>query len=655
VDVVPNAPAYVPDLDSVANGRLIAHFSEAQRQALERNGFVVVPAAHEQFYDIYYSAERGGIPAFVTSDALLHTYHVLYDSALRETEEQQLIADVEDLSRAMQRAAEALYDSSEGAVREAALQNLAYFTVAVSLLGPDAKIPAPVSDVVERELALIGDHETITHSPIFGYDEDYSQYVPRGHYTRGGDAARETRSALLAVGALHTTPVGNGLALDVWERIYNVTAFFVGTADDLTVHDYASLAREVYGDLPDLDALADETRLEAFIEAAKELRPPAILSSPLLPGENPETAARSFRFMGQRYIPDSDIFQQLIFDKVTGAYRGGADLPFTALPGYGYRSFPRGLDIPAGLGSARALAILDADGDTDYDGYDTQLTEVRHQFANVDEARWTSNLYWNWLHSLRPLLDVRGEGFPYFMRSESWTDKSLNTWLGSWTQLRHDAILYAKPTYPPPASLPPQADGYVEPNPWLYARLAALAAQQRAGLADRGLLTDRLEARLRRMENLLLALKTISEKELGGETLTDGEFNTIRYIDSALKDIASAKDSSFRRETDDKVALVADVHTVPDTGQVLEEAVGDVFEIYVVLPLQRPPSRPVSGDQVVMLGGVFSYYEFKWPLNDRLTDEKWREMEPLPPLPSWTRSFVVGPEGDPLAARRSSE
>ena len=46
---------------------------------------------------------------------------------------------------------------------------------------------------------------------------------------------RETRGALLIVHALHTTPVGAGTALDVWDRIYDVTAFFERLGGDWPV------------------------------------------------------------------------------------------------------------------------------------------------------------------------------------------------------------------------------------------------------------------------------------------------------------------------------------------------------------------------------------------------------------------------------------
>jgi len=682
VDIVPAAPAYTPDLDTVANPDLVSWLNETQKAALEANGFVVVPQGYEQIYQIYQQADDAGTPAFVTTDAMLHAFHILYDYALRLAEIEHFIADLEALNAAMVEAAEANYAATEASVQEAARQNLAFFAVATKLLTPDADVPASVRDVVEEEMALIKAHAGITFSPIFGYREDYSQYVPRGHYTRNADferyframmwygrlsfhlvnpddpeaARRETRGALLIVRALHAVKAGGEPALDVWERIYEPTVFFVGAADDLTVYDYAAVAQQVYGGLPDPVALADEAQLEAFISAARQLRPPAIVGGYVTDQEDPEEIAMGFRFMGQRFIPDSYMFQQLVYDQVKG-YRG-SDEPFTMSPSQAgpIRGFPRGLDVPAVLGSGRALEILTAEGDTDYNGYAEQLAKLQGEFAALPEEQWTANLYWNWLHTLRPLLrpelvlsgvegpaeglEVKGEGYPTFMQSPAWTDKDLHTWLGSWTELRHDTILYAKQSYAVMATgimpEPELARGYVEPRPEVYARLAALTAQMQAGLGRRNLLNDEMAGKLERMEGLLLMLKTISEKELRGEGLIEEEYATIRFIGDELEHLTTFSEEiegQITSQADERMALIADVHTDPNTNQVLEEGVGDAFPIYVVVL--------VEGRQVVALGGVFSYYEFKWPIGDRLTDESWQAMSPRPNRPAWTGSFIV--------------
>ncbi len=659
VEVTPSVAPYSFDLGSIANPELALQLNEAQAAALEAQGFVVVPGAWPQIYLPYKRAAEAGLPIFVTTDALLHTYHILYDYTLRLAEYRHFVADLEALTQAMLEEAQAQYRAAPEPVKEAARRNVAFFAVARRLLDPTAPIPAPVEEVVQQELSLIERHAGFAPSPIFGYPEDYSQYVPRGHYTRNEtferyframmwygrmgfhptvreeeQARRETRQALLIVLALHQRD-----QRETWERIYEPTVFFVGAADDLTVYDYTDLARQVYGGLPTLEDLTDDERLDAFRERTATLRPPQIVGGYVEDWEDVVAQTRSFRFMGQRFIPDSYIFQQLVYDRV-GRYRGSGR-PFTlVLSDAGpIRGFPRGLDIPAVLGSERALEILRAEGDADYEGYEEQVARLRGAFAALPEEQWTGNLYWNWLYSLLPLLTPPGEGYPAFMQTTAWVDKDLHTWLGSWTELRHDTILYAKQSYTVRATgampEPERPPAYVEPRPQVYARLAALTRQTREGLESRGLLDKEPREKLERMESLLLALKTMAEKELRGETLSAEEYATLRRIGSTLESLTTFSpviQEEVASEADERMAIVADVHTDPNSGQVLEEGVGDAFTLYVLVP--------VEGQVWLMTGATFSYYEFKQPMADRLTDEAWQAMDPKPDRPAWTQSFI---------------
>ena len=97
---------------------------------------------------------------------------------------------------------------------------------------------------------------------------------------------------------------------------------------------------------------------------------------------------------------------------------------------------------------------------------------------------WAQNLYWGWLYCLLALLNAKGDGYPAFMKREAWADKDLNAALGSWAELRHDTILYAKQSYARKGSMPLEKDthGYVEPNPELYGRLASLTKMTYDGL-----------------------------------------------------------------------------------------------------------------------------------------------------------------------------
>jgi hypothetical protein len=48
---------------------------------------------------------------------------------------------------------------------------------------------------------------------------------------------------------------------------------------------------------------------------------------------------------------------------------------------------------------------------------------------------------------------------------------------------------------------------------------------------------------------------------------------------------------------------------------------------------------PSGGRLVLTHGTVFSYYECKQPLSDRLTDEAWQATDPKPDRPAWTSSI----------------
>jgi hypothetical protein len=84
-----------------------------------------------------------------------------------------------------------------------------------------------------------------------------------------------------------------------------------------------------------------------------------------------------------------------------------------------------------------------------------------------------------------------------------------------------------------------------------------------------------------------------------------------------------------------QTTIVADVHTETNSGMVLEEGTGRLRPLYVAYPMP-------DGGVVVGCGPAFSYYEFKHPMGDRLTDEKWKGMvqqDKVPALPEWTGSF----------------
>lgn len=631
---------------------------EAGRELLAQNGFYVkptLPGEYQEFYQIYERLRYGKTPVFVTLDSVLHVYHLIFDKMLRDLENEYFIPYLEALTRSMQEASLAQYDSLAGSsLQEAARRNLAFFTVAARLLELDTPVNPAVTDLVDAEMALIEAHSGVSISPIWNREdlsdsdrliEDYSQYIPRGHYTRSDALKRyfkammwygrltyrlmddfETQRSLLLVQALRTTSAADGTpAATLWENIYEPTAFIVGKADDLSYTEYGAISDAVFGANPELSAYADAALLAQFRATANELPPPQVNSMWVWIWQDTEDATKGFRFMGQRFTLDAYVFGQMIWRKV-----GTMDNP---------RDLPKGLDFFAAMGSEEALDILDEMGETDYENYNSQMEKVRTEIAALEQDSWTQNLYWSWLYVFQPIIEPKDARYPAFMQTQAWNRKELNTALGSWTELKHDTILYAKQVMAEMGGGgdPNPPKGYVEPNPEAYARLNALCQMTYNGLQARGLLGGNTPGNLENLMDLLSFLQGAAEQMLAGESLSTDDYWRLHFYGGELEAItlmaADTEDESSRDLSDQKAALVADVATGME--RVLEEAIGQPAKIYVVLPDE--PYR-------IGVGAVFTYYEFVVSPDERMTDEEWQalvESGDTPPLPEWTSSFIA--------------
>lgn len=640
-----------PTLREVINLRVYnkaSPLSLAQKQMLAKNLFVVSPTNAKQLFHIYEENDYHDLPSFVTTDAILHLYHIFYDFTLRSVEENGLTPVLRRLTEGMlEESITTWQETNDPQLKQAALKNVVYFAVAARLLGLEGKVMYVAGDMLQTELSFIEKHEGFRVGAVFPYPVDYSQFVPRGHYTRGevlprfframmwygltpfalrtaeGRMDEQIRQSLLLTRSLYRTKLHED-----WTTIYEPTSFFVGAADDITPGEWKSEMDKVFGGNASVAAFADAAKFEAFAEAAQKLRPariqPRIMIQPGKP--KPPDPTVQLRFMGQRYIPDSEIMQRLT-------------IPIE-------RVFPAGLDVMAVMGGMRARDILDANpaiyNPKNWSQYKPVRAKLSDEFAKVKPEMWTSNLYWSWLYTLKALLEPTPAGYPSFMLNIAWQDKSLYTALGSWAELRHDTVLYGKQSGAEmgDGGEPAPYKGYVEPNVVFWGRLLNLTKQSREGLVARSLLSDELKDRFEQFEDLLTMLKRISEKELRNEKLTEDEYEGIRHIGGQLEymtlSVMTGNPDTWEmvNETDKDMAVVADVHTGGD--KVLEEGVGHAFEILVIVP--------VEGKLVLTRGASFSYYEFQHPIGDRLTDEKWQGMvnagrAPAPPV--WTKSFLL--------------
>jgi len=672
---------------------------KAASELLMKNGLVTLNWGNrEDVVQAYKDIKQMDLPVFVTSDSLLHLYHIQFDETLKRIEEKEFYPDLVQISEAMQQEFLKAYKSAPASAKPAHLKGVAFFTVALKILKPDAAVPGPVKNIVGWELAHIDKHQGFPGpvdalaNSVFTYEEDYSQYVPRGHYTQsetlkryfkammwygrmtmlikgakkfGGfedalvseqEAKNQTILAAAIAGLASNLKIGNAPLIEKWNRIYAVSAYYVGFSDDLTIYEYQDALRSIFGAGFKPSQLAqDDTFLKLQAKIAS-LRKPAIYSGTGQSGVNldlekdrqmtPEQLARTlaktqgFRFMGQRYVPDSFILGQMVAPTID-VLTGSPSFTTVCIPDVGcIRAFPRGLDVVAVLGSKRALTVLDNIGDSKYGRYQETFDKLKKQFDNVPEKDWNQNLYWSWLYALKSLVsEPGGQGWPTFTQTDAWKDKQLNAALGSWSALRHDTILYVKQSYtmtitaesaePPMRELP--VVGYVEPAPEFYARLVALTRMTKKGLDDLKVLDQDSKARLDALDQVLARLLDISSKELENKKLEQADYDFIKSFADNINAIVTGSGEATQKTT-----MVADVHTDQNSKAVLEEGTGYIRLMLVAYKLPE-------GHILVGVGPVYSYYEFKQPMSDRLTDEKWREMlssGKAPELPDWTKTFA---------------
>lgn len=636
--------------------------STTQLDLLSANGFVVQKPSYptEQLYTEFYKGyERmryGDTPVFITTDAVFHVYHLVFDKMLRDLERTFFIPTLVELTSTMIAASAEQYNQLKGsALEEAALRNVAFFAVAGKLLETGDPILAEAQVLVDAELALISAANAMVPSPLwYSADqprdlvliEDYTQYIPRGHYTRSQELERyframmwfgrmtyrlkiplETQRALLTTQAIRgaISPQGNS-ALSLWQNIYDPTAFIVGKADDLGIYEFAAVSDAVFGVEPDPLLFTDEKLFEAFLTAARLLPPPQVNSMWVWIWQDQDDVTQGFRFMGQRFTLDQYVFGQMMWRNV-----GTLAEP---------RDLPKALDFFASQGSELALGLLKEMNEDKYLNFDTQMVKVTQEVSQLGIDSWTQNLYWSWLYALQPIFSAKGASYPAFMQTDAWARKDLQTAVSSWTELKHDTILYAKQVMAEMGGGPgdPPPHGYVEPNPEAFARLLSLAQMTYTGLQSRSILDQTTQSNLSNLIDELEFLLQISQKELSAETISDDDYWRIKYFGGWLEAMTTAaadpdeEGGYAQRLEDQKSPVVADVATGVD--RVLEEGVGYPSFIYVVLPDE--PYR-------VGVGMVYTYYEFIVSPQERMTDEAWRsllESGQAPAQPDWTNTFI---------------
>ena len=612
---------------NIVNPALLKDPDQQLWDYLGRNGFAIVPAQHQQLFHVYEQNDYHEFPAFVTTDLFLQLYHLYFDCMLREVEQEKFIPLLDEFCKEARNKLSTEND-------DPAEQWLStYFTVANALLDG---CPLTTDETAQTEYKKVMESEDAP-SEFLGYTDvvfNYSLFRPRGHYTRNEALGRYFRTMMW----LQTVPfqtdkeedmkkalmlaqlIGHNTKLTkLYKQLTEPMTYLMGQPDDVSILQVWQLHQQE----PDFKKLCK--KIDEIAEKQTRIRPKFL-----------RTSRNKVRLMPQRYQPDAEVLQEMVdYDSETTK-----------------REAPKGLDVFAAMGVSAAEKIL-VDELNEPSRWSKYTTNLKRMKKRMNEIKWSENASTQWMSALKTIAD-KPQHAPYFMLTPEWDKKSLNAMLGSWTELKHDAILYAKQPMgaecggagPPD----PIVKGYVEPNIQFWQKAIDLLKENKKILTTHDLLTEKIANANQQLIEQAEFLLAMSKKELKGEVLKDVEYDQLEYIGAKFENMSLdlLRDSEHEfwsweaiQGPDRKVALVADVYTAnadnnPDKS-ILYEAIGDADEIYVVVE--------IGGYLWLTRGAVFSYREFDRPIDEqRMNDEEWQqylEHHPRWGVPEWMNPIIV--------------
>ncbi len=637
-----NAPQYslplnLDEIVNLGNVREKLGLTDSDLDGIRLNGFVAKSYGRfDSFIDAYRFIKSNNLPIFITADSILHIYYNFYVNLLMDLESKYFINWIREMSKSMVYRADLMYNSipiEYELIKKSSMKVVCYLSIIAKLMNRDFEIPDYAIDIVETELNYINKADGIHISPIFGYKVGYTCFKPKGHYLVNEDLMNYYRAltwlsimifpieddssliqSIILIIILENSKVnidGEEFRVkDLWEKMYLTYSFFIGNNFGLTIYDYINAIRNVFGEQFSIFDLNDKSKIMLLKEELENIFRRKVAEFPF---EIKETNMIGLKLLCHNFNLDSYIFDMLSHDNVK------------------FRYLPSGLDLPLILCSDRAERHLSNEFNK-YANYGEQVRKLKSQIERLNYDFWIGNLYSYWLYILKSLIRKFDSGYPSFMQTDAWLDEKLNTFLGSWTEIKCTLIPIFKPTISSESLFKVKFKaslGYVEPIPEFYGRLIDLCNLTLIGLRNLDLINSEYENGILKLINLLNKLRRIAIKELLGIELSNIDYKFIFNIDLNFESIInSIKGGSL------KTTCIGNAYTSTDINKILIIGCGYIDFIIVII-------RTVDGKLIATTGPIFSYYEFTRNISEKLTESEWREVLKLMEIerPFWVKSF----------------
>ena len=630
IDIETNVKPYeVPKNYKMIHGFAQDEYSKSYNEHIMQNiindGFFINYEKFEQPFSLYEMNQYTFGNSFITTDSIVHLYHIIYLGMMEEMEQNSLKQKFIALSKNCLDNAINDYKEAKGDDKNLTLRNAALFLCALDLLEADydGEVPSEVRSLADDELKNIK-AEGNAFSNITGEKIDYSQFKARGNYTKNENLKKYFKvnmlysqelvhlenpdesinlEALKQAILISRTMLKDETSFKLWQDIYKPISFLVENTEDTTPIDiYKSISTATKENT--IEAVLADNVVNAVADEIKNKENPKI---------KPDSG-KVFAFLPQRAVVDNTWLQNLVDTRPQSQ-----------------RPVVSGVDLMALLGNSLAERLtLTNEDNLKWDEFKEKYEETKAMVDARTDKEEKANIYRTWLWVLKAFNNEYGEGYPDFMKSEKWQYKDLNTALASWAQLKHDTILYAKEFGAEMGGYDPvEVKHYVEPNVNLYRRVKYLVGLTMDADEKYSLLNETQRDRLKDFDNMLEFLIKVSLEELKDETTSDEDNERLSVIGGEMENIFMAFNDGggdFEIAPRDRdTANVADIQMIGSNvvdkpeGSFLEVGSGRFSTIYVVYRL--------NGKYYLGSGSVMNYYEFY--SDHRLDNNEFKEMLPV--------------------------
>lgn len=473
--------------------------------------------------------------------------------------------------------------------------------------------------------------------PSFSIKQDYTQFVPRSHYTESSllktyfMGMKWLMREKLYFSQQDLAKASLIMNQNIWEKdldwinkLQEFVSKIVGQDDDVNIQDikWFITKKQWKSDLQIQSELTTSGQEELFT-----LRPQKIISThyttnSIMPTETEASAkdkTAGFVFFGEKFTIDSWVFDQI----TAGTAEEESKIKPTVQSSLAIADILLGTDTTRWMIKERfeknssGFVITQSQ----IDAYPEVKQKTLEQFSGMFTtgtvyAQRIDLLGWNMKNP---------KNAPYFMEQIWYQNKTLNTFIGSYTELKHDTLLYSKQAYaemgmwggdscdimvyPPDLEVP---RGYVEPNIDVYDSLIDLSTLTSTFFDDES---------YQEFIDYVKFLRKIAVSESKNEKISDDDFDTLRLsYDKLYSLVLEQKVIGNPTHKAARWSLIADIFTSGKFGPLYVATGRPALMLLMV--------NDVNGPRVVWWP-VYSTYEFygkPFPMTSgRYTDEDWQQ------------------------------